>query len=441
MLKDTFCSSPWYHIRINPLGYYIPCRWAPEWLPSHQTSDYNITNYSISDYMNSDVMKNFRMKKLNGDQDSMCTHCYQEDNANKLSGRHRQLLKSAITVDNFDKTLSASPHWPWFEQSLNNNGYTNNMPVDLQIDLGNICNSSCIMCNPTYSSKLASEYKNLIKIEPEIFPRYPTAKNWTDDPALLDKFINELITQPNIKYIHFLGGETLYLKSFYKICHALIDNGLSENIILGTTTNATVYSQELVDIIKNFKQVHLGISLETVDKLNDYIRYPSKINLVLQNIQNFLNLKIDSKLYISLRITPSVYSIYKIDEMFEYMIKNKLTMESCNILTDPSCLRIELLPNSLRQNIIDKITAVIKRYDIQPAEQILNRRSQDLNQSVISNNIYEYLELLKNLTEPADLEKQRIDLVKFTKAFESLHNNCILDHLPEYEEFLRSYGY
>jgi len=441
MLKDTFCSSPWFHIRINPAGFYIPCRWAPEWLPEQQISKYNIADYSIAEYMNSDVLREFRLKKLNGVRDQLCDHCYQEDRFNKLSGRYKQLLKSAITVNNFTKTLSASPHWSWFEHSLNNGGHTNNMAVDLQIDLGNACNSSCIMCSPTYSSKLDADYKKLIDFEPDIFPVYPTSKNWADDPELLDKFINELITIPNIKYIHFLGGETLYLKSFYKICHALISAGISKDVIIGTTTNATVYSQELVDIIKKFKQVHLGISIETVNSLNEYIRYPSKINTVLDNIKNFLSLRADSNLYVSLRITPSVYSVYKIDEIFEYMLLNSVTAESCNILNSPECLRIELLPDNLKQNIIDKILLVINRYDLQPGPQIINRRREDLTKQVITNIIFEYLDLLKKLPTPTDIEKQRMDLVKFTKAFESLRNNHILDHLPEYEEFLRSYGY
>jgi hypothetical protein len=386
-------------------------------------------------------MRSFRTNKLLGTPDNICNHCYQEDSVGKLSGRRRQLLKSVITLEDFDKSLCASPHWSLFENSLNNEGFTWTMPIDLQVDLGNTCNSSCIMCNPTYSSKLATDYQKLHLMSEKLFPQYAPVTNWADDPILLTKFIDDLTVIPDIKYIHFLGGETLYLKSFYEICRALINAGSSKNIIIGTTTNATVFSQELVDIIKEFKQFHLGISIETIDSLNDYIRYPSKITEILSTIDRFLELRTFSGLQISLRITPNIFTIYRIDKIFEYMIENSIIAESCNILTSPECLRIELLPDDIKQDIIDRILKLIETYDIKPNNMIINRRRQDLVDPVISNVIYEYLGLLTNLTAPIDVEEQRYDLIKFIKSFEELRSNCILDHLPEYEEFLRSYGY
>jgi MoaA/NifB/PqqE/SkfB family radical SAM enzyme len=441
MLKKTFCSSPWFHIRINPAGYFIPCRWAPEWLPEHHTSNYNISSCSIADYMNSEVMRNFRLEQLSATPGSYCTQCYQEDSYGKLSGRHRQLLKSAITVDNFDKTLCASPHFALFDYTHKNHGITTKMPVDLQIDLGNTCNSSCIMCNPTYSSRLNKEYNTLVQFDPTVFKSYPQFKNWADDPKLVDKFIEELITIDSIKYIHFLGGETLYLKSFYTICNALIKAGLAKDIILGTTTNGTIYSKELANIIKEFKQVHLGISIETTDSLNDYIRWPGQINTVLENTHTFLKLRESTGLQVSLRITPSVYSIYRIAGIFDFLIENKVIAESCNILTEPSCLRVELLPDNIKQDIIKQIKDIIAKHGIEPQTVAVNRRRNDLICQVISNIIYEYLTFLETCQAPADVEEQRYDLIKFTRAFERLHHNSILDHLPEYEEFLRSYGY
>ena len=440
-LNDNFCSSPWFHIRVNPAGYYIPCRWAPEWNPTDNISNYNIANCSIADYMNSQVMQEFRLRNLAGERSEICSHCYYEDEHQKLSGRQFQLLKSAINSTNFNKTFCASPHFIDFNYSANNQGHTTRMPVDLQIDLGNTCNSACIMCNPTYSSKLATDYQKLHQMSDTVFPQYLPVTNWADNPELLDRFISELITIPNIKYLHFLGGETLYLKSFYKICNALIEAGLSKDIIIGTTTNGTIYSKELEDLIKQFKQVHLGISIETVSPLNDYISYPSDIKSVLSTIDKFLALRKDTNLYVSLRITPNIYSIYHIDQLFEFMITHSVTAESCNILSSPSCLRIELLPASIRNEIIDKIKTIIKQYDIAPSNVVVNRRRNDLIDPVISNTIYQYLNLLSTIEVVSGPDQERKNLITFTKSFEQLRNNCILDYLPEYEEFLRSYGY
>jgi hypothetical protein len=392
--------------------------------------------------MNSDIMDGIRAQMLDGDEQRMCSSCIYEDNSNKVSGRQRQLLKSAINIQNFDKTFCASPHWDKFNHSHMHAGRTDSMPVDLQIDLGNTCNSACVMCTPNYSSRLAVEYTTLNLIDGDLFKKYNVGKNWADDDQLVDKFVDEISAIPNIKYIHFLGGETLYLKSFYKICNKLIELGHSKNISIGTTTNCTVYSPDLERIIKEFKHVHLGLSVEAFHLVNDYIRYPSDIEQVRSNIEKFLTLRSQAGLHLSLRITPNILSVYHIDSVFEFMLDNKITAESCNILSDPSCLRIELLPNDLRQQIVAKIDKLIDQYKlVESNEIIINRRRDDLIDPVICSVIFEYRNFLSTYQPPVDVEEQRYKLVKFLKSFETLRNNTILSYLPEYEEFLRSYNY
>jgi hypothetical protein len=124
------------------------------------------------------------------------------------------------------------------------------------------------------------------------------------------------------------------------------------------------------------------------------------------------------------------------------MLKNKVTAESCNILQEPSCLRIELLSNELIDQCLDKINLIISKYQLTENDQvIINCRREDLVDPVISQIIFEYKHLLENYQVPNNIEEERYNLVKFIKAFEIQHNNTILDYLPEYEEFLRQYGY
>jgi hypothetical protein len=211
---------------------------------------------------------------------------------------------------------------------------------------------------------------------------------------------------------------------------------------MGTTTNCTVYDDRIEHIIKNFKQVHLGLSIESIDTLNDYLRWPSKIPNVLQTVEKFLAMRDSSNLQISLRITPNVFSIWHIDRLFEYMIEHHIIAESCNILSDPKCLRIELLPQALRTNVSNRLSKLIDKHGLVKADEIIiNRRREDLIDPVISEIIFEYKDFIDSFQEPSDIEKHRYDLVDYIKAFESIHHNNILDYLPEYEEFLRSYGY
>jgi hypothetical protein len=298
------------------------------------------------------------------------------------------------------------------------------------------------MCPPRYSSRVTEDHKKLHTIYPDLFTNPVKLKNWADDPTLVDKFIEELSDIDNLHYIHFLGGETLYLKSFYDICNRLIDAGLAKNIIMGTTTNCTVYDSRIEHIIENFKQVHLGLSVESISPLNDYIRWPSKSSVVTANMQKFLKLRKQSNLFVSLRITPNIFSIWQIDQIFEYMIEHSVIAESCNILYDPSCLRMELLPTDLRQLIVNKIDKVIEKHQlVKSGNVIINRRRTDIINPVISAVIFEYKEFLENYLTPTNIEEERKNLTRFIRAYEDLHQNNILEHLPEYEEFLRSYGY
>jgi MoaA/NifB/PqqE/SkfB family radical SAM enzyme len=436
-LRDNFCSSPWFHIRIDPQGNFLPCRWS-----SAIPSQHNISNTSMVDYVNSDIMRDLRLNLLDGNPVNICQACYYEDSMNKVSGRQRQLLKSTITLNNFDKTFCSTPHWDIFAHSANNQGYTEYLPIDLQIDLGNTCNSGCIMCVPKYSSRLAVDYIKLHQHNPDLFKNNIPGKNWADNQQLADKFIAELAELPNIRYIHFLGGETLYLKSFYDICERLTDLGISKNIIMGTTTNGTIYSPRLENIISSFKEVHLGISVESLHSINDYIRWPSDVDQVRTNLDAFLSLRDKTNLQVSLRITPNILSIFHLDTIFKYMLDNQVIAESCNILYDPSCLRIELLPEELIQQSLDKINKVINDYSLVPNnEVILNRRSSEFIKPVISAVIFEYKHLLENMDAPDNLESERKNLVKFLKSFEQLRENSVLSYLPEYEEFLRSHGH
>lgn len=435
MLKDSFCSSPWFHIRINYDGSFEVCRWAKGY-----KTELNLKDYSIMEFYNSSIMKNLRTELLNGNKPITCKSCYYEESFGKLNGRKRQLLKSAVTLDNFDDKLRSSPHFNMFKHSADNSGYSTYMPTDLQIDLGNVCNSACIMCSPESSSRLHQDFIKLNKEEPTLFDKPKAYKSWTADPKLLDRFVDEISNLTSLKYIHFLGGETLYDPAFYKICDKIIAAGFAKNIIVGTTTNATIYNEKIEQYAKEFKEFHLGISIETVTTLNDYIRWPSQIDSVLSIIQQFKQLHDTTNLFISLRITPNIFTISHIDLLARYMLDNNLIAESCNILHRPSMLRSELLPNNIRNNIINKLETIVSEYNLSK-NNVLNIRDQNKSHIVIGDMILDYLKFLKEYTVPSDADKHRQDLVKFIKAFEKLRGNKITDYVPEYTEFLTTYGY
>jgi len=307
--------------------------------------------------------------------------------------------------------------------------------------LGNVCNSACIMCDPESSSRLTVDYEKLHKIDSTLFKKPTSYQSWSQDQETLDNFIKDLANIKNLRYLHFLGGETFYDDAFYKICDKLIELNLASDIIVGTTTNGTIYNDKICKYISTFKEFHLGISIETVTSLNDYIRYPSNVTEIIQNIQKFLVLREEySQLQISLRITPNIFTIYEIDKLFVFMLENKVIAESCNILYDPKHLRIELLPENLRLVIKEKLADIIDYYSLE-TNNVVNIRRNDIIDEVIGKTVIDYYNFICSYEVPKDIEESRHNLIKFIKSFETLRNNSIIDYLPEYENFLRSYGF
>ena len=431
MLKNTFCSSPWFHIRLTYDGSYDVCRWS-----KNGATDFNIRTTSLMEFYNSDAMRQLRLDMLAGNKPAVCDPCYYQDSFGKLSGRVRQLNKSAITLTEFPLSFRSSPHLPVFEYSNDHAGASNHFPTDLQIDLGNTCNSACIMCDPTASSRLVADYKKLSKLDSKLFAEPKLYQSWTEDPVVVDRFVQELQTFPYLRYIHFLGGETLYNQAFYDICKHLDGTDL----IVGTTTNGTIYDELIEQLIPRFKEFHLGISIESVTDLNDYVRYPGPTDQILANILKFVALRDRSPgLKLELRITPNLFTISELDQVFEFMIKHDIIAESCNILHQPRCLRMELMPEDIRQETIGKLQAVVDR--LGKYEPQVNTRRSDLSQQIIAQLANEYLDFVKTYTQPLDAEESLTELVSFLKSFETIRNNTILDYAPRYTDFLRRIGY
>jgi organic radical activating enzyme len=373
---------------------------------------------------------------LAGVPSAACEPCYYQDQFGKLSGRIRQLHKSAVNLTEFPLTFRSSPHWNHFAYSYDNNGTSPHFPTDLQIDLGNTCNSACIMCDPTASSRLVADYKKLNKLDSRLFAEPKPYRSWTEDPVTVDRFVQELQTFPYLRYIHFLGGETLYNQAFYDICEHLDGT----NLIVGTTTNGTIYDQRIEQLIPKFQEFHLGISIESVTKLNDYVRYPGPTDKILENILKFVALRDQHpSLKLELRITPNLFTISELDQVFEFMIKHDIIAESCNILHQPRCLRMELMPEDIRQETVAKLQAVVDQLGNYTPQ--INTRRSDLSHEIIAQLANEYLHFVKTYKQPDDVEESTQELVKFLKGFESIRRNSIIDHAPRYTDFLRSIGY
>lgn len=432
-LEQYFCSSPWIHVRITSSGNMEFCRWAD--YNNNTPTNANIRDIDLNDFFSNNLgLSKFRLDLLNGKKQSICNKCYQMEAHGKVSGRDRQLLKIGVFKNQFLKSLKSSPYNTEFVKSRQNLGKTDQYPIDWQIDLGNYCNSSCVFCNPESSSKLLSEFKKI-----GILNQQTKYKSWADDNELVDKFSKYLSSLPKIQYLHFIGGETLITPAFKKIIRDLVDSNVSSEITLGFTTNLTVWDNEIIDLFKKFKQINVGLSVETLTKVNDYVRYPSKIDQVKKILDRWVLLSKQNNWLVQLRITPTCLSINDLITVYDYALEHQLSIESCNFLENPAFLRPTVLPMHYRKIVIEQINNWLSGVgSLESPARIVNTRNPETAKIQLLQDAESYVNYLNTA---ADESHRLPELVAYLKKLESNRNNSILDYLPEYYELFRSAGY
>ena len=423
MFKDTFCPSPWFHMRINNSGHYEYCRWA---VKHNRNNSPGIEQETPLEFFQQG-MAPIRQAMLNGEQLPGCSECHLQEQHGKVNGRQRQLLKTGVRLDDFANTMLSSP---WLDEFKNT--VTEQTPQDWQIDLGNFCNSACIFCAPYSSSKLATEFYRI-----GLSTNIPRA-SWCEDADKFNIFLDALRSSPNIKYMHFIGGETLITPAFKRILETLIAENLHKTITIGFTTNLTVWDQYIVDLLVQFEQVNLGLSIECIHPLNDYVRYGSNIKQSVEIMEQWLAVAKQSNWLVQLRITPTIFTIWHLDTIYDYAYQHNISVESCNFLNEPNFMRPSVLPEEMRKHIIDDLTTWVSTYKQEDVSQIVNTRHPDVARQQIIQDATSYINYLKN--QPDESSKLPA-LVDYIKLLESSRNNSILDYLPEYEELLRSAGY
>ena len=409
-------------MRINNTGNYEYCRWADK---SQRTQTSNIRSVSPQEFFQQH-MTPIRQQLLAGEQPAGCGECAAMEQHNKVSGRQKQLLKVGVRVEQFEKTLVSSP---WVDTFVADD--FDQLPQDWQIDLGNYCNSTCVFCTPHSSSRIAQEYQRIGFIQD--LP--PTT--WTDDPVLVERFVDTLIQSPHIQYLHFIGGETVITPAFNPILRALIQAGLNRTATIGFTTNLTVWNEEVVDLLKEFQGVNLGMSIETFSAMNDYVRWPSKLPVVLENLDRWQKLAVQQGWLLQLRTTPTLFTVGSLLSIYDYAWDKKICVESCNFLTEPAFMRPSVLPVSYRKPIIDRMQSWLDQHSIS-GDTVINIRNPDMSQLQNYQDLQSYVNYLRDMPD----ETNRLhDLVSFLKRIEASRGNSILTYLPEYEELFRSAGY
>lgn len=349
--SKIFCNVPWFEVHINADGTYHSCgaQPTPQRVPINDTfeSVHNVFSMTIPEWINSQYQRQVRLDKLNGIPETRCNMCYKEEAVESVSKRINENLKSEISDTNFETSYNNSPVKSHFEYSKTNQGLSDILrPESYHISLGNECNYACKMCGPWASSKLAVEgIKNGTY-------HGPAKQNWTDNIQAWDHVTDYICDTDNLKFVHLIGGEPLLNPRFEELIDRLIATKKT-NIYLGFTTNGSIVNQSLIEKLNVFRHVDIGISIECMGPLNDYIRKGTNTSEVLDNIDVYLKYRKQSHVYVTIRPVPSALSVHTLDELYSWCIDRKLDIMT-NILANPVHLQIKNLPKNIKDRLLTR---------------------------------------------------------------------------------------
>ncbi len=288
LMSKTFCIYPWMHQMIDTDGSVKLCCVAEAPTKKPEGSHMHVSKNKLSDLWNDPYMVNVRQRMLNGEQVKDCGQCYRKEKRNEFS--FRQKANNDWDIDSTNTTLI-------------------NLPKYLDIRFGNLCNLRCRMCTGMYSSELGEELESIADKNEQFRLLGPdSAKiytfDWYSDESKiwveLEKYVRFL------DLIYLTGGEPTLVEGNYKFLQKLIDSEDSKRISLVFNTNVTNAQKRFLNIIGEFRRVSLNLSIDGIEGIQEYIRYPSKWSAITKNVSTIIDHARLSNTKIDLYFTPTV---------------------------------------------------------------------------------------------------------------------------------------
>ena len=168
----------------------------------------------------------------------------------------------------------------------------------------------------------------------EMSSRLPDGLSWAESRDVL---VDEVFAHPEtLVHIDFAGGEPLLNPHLPGILERLIEDGHASHIRLRFSSNATVYSDGLVALLRQFQDAFIGFSLDATAALQEYLRPPSRWDVVTRNVRSFIDAGV-----------RQAYNVFGLLELVRYCDEEGLSFGLGNTLAHPRYLSFEILPESI----------------------------------------------------------------------------------------------
>jgi len=294
-MNNCFCVLPWYS---QELGLWnTPCCLLPQ--------KYNI------DQIKQDLLDNV--------QTVACKKCWDVESTGNKS---RRQFENEFLDYKLDRDLDK------IQQDCAD---SNHQTILYQITTSNLCNQACVSCDSKFSTKWAQVEKRMNLL--------PSPQYQIDlDPAN--------INYHSAKRISLLGGEPLFDPKTFEILQKLIDHNNTDCFISLVTNGSINLKAQQIDLLMQFSDLNICISIDGVGSVFEYMRWPGKWLDLLENIEQYKSITKN----ISVSYTISSLNAMYYNKTVKWFQQNNLAYNH-NVVSGPIWLSLRNMPVVLKQHL------------------------------------------------------------------------------------------
>jgi len=199
----------------------------------------------------------------------------------------------------------------------------------IKLSTSNLCNSTCVTCNSTSSSAWAALENK--KIQYQLIPN-----------SCLDT-----IEWQDIVQLSFVGGEPLLEKKNFDILSHLINLNNTDCFISIVTNGSTAIAHKQLEILSNFPNLNICVSIDGVGRSFEYLRYPLKWSNLTANLALFKTLA----KHVSVSCMISNLNIFYYTEIVDFF-KTENIDYLCKQIVDPNYFAPGNLPPVVKEKVL-----------------------------------------------------------------------------------------
>ncbi len=344
--SGSFCVRLWQHMRIDASGRSQVCC---AYIGEHVAQDgvpVSTDHQSLMQIWNADTMREVRRDMVAGRRVAGCKVCYRAEDGGGVSIRLTDntaweqgwLNDPRITFD----TMVA--------EAVDHDFRLPKLPARIEVEVGNLCNFRCRMCNSFSSSRIARDPVQRkwdgFQYSPHEVPEVEKNPGQIRRVRAIENLVGELAGDAGseVKQLCFFGGEPFLVREIPRLLERLVAVGRARQLSLMFISNGSVVPAWL-SLAVHFRRVDLAISVDGYANDFEYIRFPGRWSKLTRDLQLFKQIP---NVYFQVTVTIQVNNVLGLTRLFRYLDSVEIEFTGY-LLHYPPHLAVGVLPGSIRR--------------------------------------------------------------------------------------------